>query len=103
MTRTLTLGLTLDLQIDVIAAPSLLLLVIASVPAGILLTNSPEGQRRPVDFGPFCCDWYSFRCFQHHPGDIYGSLLGRRHLVQWAAQIDRGTLSHLYCLQDFAL
>lgn len=103
MTQRLTLAVTLDLQIDVIAELSLFLLVFASVPAGILLTDRREGQRWPIDFGPFWCDWYSFRCFQHHPGDIYGSSLGRHRLAQWTAQIDRGVLCHLYCLQDFAL
>lgn len=101
MTQTLTL--TFDVQINLIAALNLFVLVTAPVPAGILLTNRPEGQRGPVDFGPLCCDWYSFCCFQLHPGNIYGSSLGRRGLVQWAAQIDSGALCCLYCLQDFAL
>lgn len=53
VTQRLTLAVTLDLQIDVIAELSLFLLVFASVPAGILLTDRREGQRRPIDFGPF--------------------------------------------------
>lgn len=53
MTQRLTLAVTLDLQIDVIAELSLFLLVFASVPAGILLTDRREGQRRPIDCGPF--------------------------------------------------
>lgn len=45
--------LTLDLQINVIAAVDVSQRVGASIPACIIPNNRPEEQRRPVDFGPF--------------------------------------------------
>lgn len=89
--------LTFDPQINVIAVRHPAQRVVAPIPVFVFSIHRPEGQQRPVDFGDFRRDWWRFRCFQHHPGDVCVSRLGCHGAVHWAAQVEGGARHHLHC------
>lgn len=99
-----TMGeITLDLYINIIAAPVLLKQVTTPVPTAVTVVDRLESQCRSINLNPWGVDRNGVSSSQHHPGDIFGSLWHWCHHVHWAAQVKRCAIPYAQFLKGLTV